>query len=58
MTCPKEQGAKKITDNTPVEVPNTAYYRRLVSEGSLILVAETIKEPSAGAPKEKRGNKA
>ena len=34
--CPKEEHPKAyITDQEYVEVPDTAYYRRLVREGSL-----------------------
>lgn len=42
--CPKENGPRAyITDSVPVDVPDSAYYRRLIADGSLILVAE---EPS------------
>jgi hypothetical protein len=35
--CPMEGNPRKyITDNQTVEVPDTAYYRRLVTDGSLI----------------------
>lgn len=35
--CPKEGKPRQyITDTEPVEVPASAYYRRLVAEGSLI----------------------
>ena len=40
--CPMEGRPRKyITDNKAVEVPETAYYIRLVREGSLV-VAQTI----------------
>jgi hypothetical protein len=35
-TCPRELSREVITDSIPVAVPNTAYYRRLISDGSLI----------------------
>jgi hypothetical protein len=39
--CPKEDNPREyITDNTPVDVPDTAYYKRLVKDGSLIVVAD------------------
>lgn len=36
--CPKEGGkpAGVITDKEPAAVPDTAYYRRLLKEGSLL----------------------
>ncbi len=38
--CPKEGKPRLyITDNVPEEVPDSAYYRRLVADGSLILAA-------------------
>jgi len=41
--CPKEGKPRKyITDSAPVEVKGTAYYRRLVKDGSL----EVSKDPS------------
>jgi hypothetical protein len=40
--CPKEGRPREyITDNTPVEVPDSAYYLRLVADGSLVAVATT-----------------
>lgn len=42
--CPKEGRPREyITDNTPVEVPDSAYYLRLVADGSLVAVATTAK---------------
>lgn len=36
LHCPKEENPREyITDNEPVEVPDSAYYRRLVDDGSL-----------------------
>lgn len=35
--CPKEGKPREyITDDEPTEVPDTAYYMRLVEEGSLL----------------------
>jgi hypothetical protein len=53
MTCPTEHNAKMRITDKPVDVPDTIYYRRLISEGSLLIAPDTIQEPSAGAPKEK-----
>lgn len=42
--CPKENKPRQyITDIVPVEVPNSIYYRRLISDGSLVLVVEKEK---------------
>ena len=49
--CPME-GKKRqhITDTDPVDVPGTAYYRRLLMEGSLVAVPRV---PVPGKIKEK-----
>lgn len=40
--CPKEENPREyITDDTPTDVPETAYYKRLVRDGSLIEVVES-----------------
>lgn len=40
--CPKEGKPREyITDNTPVEVPDSAYYLRLVADKSLVKIAAT-----------------
>jgi len=40
--CPKEGKPRDyITDNAPVDVPATSYYRRLVSDGSLVCPSVT-----------------
>jgi len=40
--CPKEGKPRKyITDSTPVDVKGTAYYRRLVKDGSLCIAKPT-----------------
>lgn len=50
LKCPKENNPRDyITDKVPVDVPETTYYRRLVSEGSLI--------PAGKAGKEEGGKK-
>lgn len=39
IKCPKEENPREyIDDQNPQEVPDTAYYRRLVDDGSLVLV--------------------
>jgi hypothetical protein len=38
ICCREDQSRNYIRDDAPVEVPDTLYYRRLVNEGSLILV--------------------
>ena len=48
--CPKEEHPKAyITDQEYVEVPDTAYYRRLVREGSLELAPKRTRK--SGPPK-------
>lgn len=43
--CPKEGNPRQyIDDATAVAVPASAYYRRLIAEGSLVLVTETSPE--------------
>ena len=43
--CPKEGKPREyITDSAPGEVANSAYYRRLVADGSLMAVVETPKK--------------
>jgi hypothetical protein len=40
--CPKEGKPREyITDNMPVEVPDSAYYIRLVADGSLTEISTT-----------------
>jgi hypothetical protein len=52
--CPKQGRPREyITDTKPVDVPDTAYYRRMVSDGSLMLVAEK----QAAKKSEKGGSK-
>jgi len=43
--CPKEGSPRDyITDRTPVDVPNTSYYRRLIADGSLEIAGEEKKK--------------
>ena len=51
--CPKEGKPREyITDNQPEEVPDSAYYRRLVADGSLLILPAPTAET-----KEKGGKK-
>lgn len=45
-----------ITGTDPVQVPDTAYYRRMVNEGSLVLVSEAVPEKT-GSRNEDRGTR-
>jgi hypothetical protein len=45
--CPMELSRTMITDSDPVMVPDVAYYRRLVAEGSLIVFVEPAAPPAA-----------
>lgn len=60
--CPKEGKPRKyISDSTPVEVPGTAYYRRLIKDGSLLVSKKDTDHPSVFSlppkqPKHKGGN--
>lgn len=37
LQCPKEENPREyINDSEPVDVPDTAYYQRLVDDGSLV----------------------
>jgi len=39
--CPMEGKPRQyITDETPVEVPESAYYRRLIEDGSLVRIGD------------------
>lgn len=48
--CPREGRPREyITDAGAVDVPDSAYYRRLIREGSLVLAdTETHSLPGAG----------
>ena len=51
--CPKEGKPREyITDNAAEEVPDSAYYRRLVADGSLVILADKeIEKPRARSGK-------
>jgi len=52
--CPKEQFPRDyITDSVPVNVPYTAYYRRRIADGSLIV--QNKPEPVAAIKENKKG---
>jgi hypothetical protein len=67
--CPKEGKPREyITDQTPEDVPDSAYYLRLVADGSLVLLeakaSDRINPVSTEVPvgsqeitKKKGGNK-
>ena len=51
--CPRENPRDKaINDTDAVEVPDTAYYRRRVADGSLRRVAAMAKDNKADKPAE------
>lgn len=58
--CPKEGNPRQyITDSAADDVQDSAYYRRLVADGSLIedpvvIPANTLKGTSAGIQEEKK----
>ena len=56
--CPKEQdGRQYITDAEPQEVPESAYYLRLIDDGSLIPIPAPLQGLVKGAgPQSKEGN--
>lgn len=42
--CPKEGRPREyITDTAPVDIPDSAYYRRLIRDGSLVAVEAQTK---------------
>ena len=46
--CPKEGKPREyITDSTPEEVPESIYYRRLVTDGSLVIAVADSKQKKA-----------
>lgn len=54
--CPMENSPRQyITDNEPVDVPDSAFYRRLVTDGSLII--SNGKAPVSESPNKKEGGK-
>lgn len=43
--CPKEDKPRSyITDTVAVDVPETAYYLRLIADGSLVLAPEAAQK--------------
>lgn len=53
---PKEGKPREyITDGTPTDVPDTVYYRRLVAEGSLVIVRGAQRTSRASAPAARKG---
>jgi len=43
LHCPKEGKPRQyITDEKPVEVPESAYYRRLLDDGSLVRTEDEV----------------
>lgn len=56
IPCPME-GLGQITE-VPVEVPNTAHYRRLIREGSLIRLSDEDAKKAAKASDEAEKNAA
>ncbi len=59
--CPKEDNPRTyITDDIAVDVPETAYYKRLIADGSLQLVSvNSVSEQTqkTDTDTEKRGGK-
>lgn len=55
LKVPKEGKPRQyITDAEPVEVPDTAYYRRRVAEGDLVPEKAAKKPATAGPAPEKK----
>jgi hypothetical protein len=45
MKCPKEGKPRTyITESEAVDVPDTAFYRRMVADGSLVIATRTGKK--------------
>lgn len=44
LQCPKEDNPKQYIGEEPVEVPDTAYYRRMLDDESLVLAPEKPKK--------------
>ncbi len=48
--CPKEENPREyITDDVAINVPETAYYKRLIADGSLIEVSSQVEQQSSQA---------
>lgn len=56
MMCPTEHNAKMHIIDKPVDVPNTIYYRRLIMDGSLVLVEDNNVQEAPKAKKKEGGN--
>lgn len=55
VMCPKENNPRDyITDSEAIEVADSAYYHRLVADGSLVIAANAV---SADAATDKKGGK-
>jgi hypothetical protein len=46
--CPKEGKPREYICREPVEMPDSAYYRRLVTDGSLIVVKSSGPQKDTG----------
>lgn len=55
--CPKEENPRDYITNAAVDVPDTMYYRRLINEGSLELVAAEQKDKPASDRQKRREEK-
>ncbi len=55
--CPMENKPRKyISDSTPVEVPNSTFYKRLIRDGSLVpVVAQPPTAMGSAEPVETAG---
>ena len=57
--CPMEHDPRAyITDASPVDVPDTHYYRRMIMDGSLVASPEQMPDkPAAAKATQKKGGK-
>jgi hypothetical protein len=46
--CPRADGLAPINDREPQAVPDAAYYRRRIADGSLVRVAGAVGAPKGG----------
>jgi hypothetical protein len=54
--CPHEHFPREyIIDSVPVNVPNTAYYRRRIEDGSLIIQEAAAPMAAASIQEKKKG---
>lgn len=49
--CPREGTPREYITEEPVPVPDTAYYRRMIADGSLIEVPPAPKTKKTGGEK-------